>query len=369
MHLGFLRPLYETTAPVASVYLDTTRTTESAFKEIELRWRAARERLAEQGADEATLQALDEVAEGEPGVPGPQGEALFAAEGRVLGAFTLSRPPLRDSAVWWPVAYPLGVVIDRNHQIPYVTVAADREGADVSAYTAAQHKPEFQRSFFGSTLHIQKVRVGGWTHKHYQRRSENLWDANAQEVAKDVEDTAAHVGAEVVFVGGDERAIGKLRDHLSERVRDILVEHPGGGRHDPAALASLREAADGVVDCVVAETRKRERAEFTTALSRGEGATQGIAAAAEALRRAQVKTLLLAADLGKEPWIWGSRTDPLEVSVDRESLSDPENAIQAPASALLLRAAAYTDAEFVELTDNSAAEGVGAILRYTTAVR
>lgn len=99
---------------------------------------------------------------------------------------------------------------------------------------------------------------------------------------------------------------------------------------------------------------------------RGEGATEGVAAAAEALRRAQVKTLLLSADMGKEPWIWGSPSDPLEVSVDRESLSVPETAIQAPASALLLRAAAYTDAEFVELADSSAAEGVGTILRYTT---
>src|SRR5690606_40998668 len=106
MALGFLRPLYAAAAAVASVYLDTTRASESAAKEIELRWRGLRESLAEQGADEDTLRALDAVAGGAPGIPGPQGEALFAAEGRLLGAFTLSRPPLRDRAALLPVADP-----------------------------------------------------------------------------------------------------------------------------------------------------------------------------------------------------------------------------------------------------------------------
>ncbi|GAA3977380.1 hypothetical protein FOF52_18290 [Thermobifida alba] len=367
MDLGFLRPLYETAAPVASVYLDTTRASESAAKEIELRWRGLRESLAEQGADEDTLRALDAVAGGEPGIPGPQGEALFAAEGRLLGAFTLSRPPLRDRAVLLPVADPLELAVDRNRQVPYVVVAADREGADVSAYTVAHHEPESERSFSGSTLHIQKVRVGGWTHKQYQRRAENLWEANAQEAAKDVEAAVADVDAEVVFVGGDERAIGKLRDHLSKTVLDILVEQPGGGRSDAAALASLREAVDRALERAVAQARRRERAAFTTALARGEGAVEGVAETAEALRRAQVQVLLLAADPGEEPRIWASRSDPLEVSVERERLSDPDSAFQAPASTLLLRAATQTDAGFVELADTEAAGGVGAVLRFVTA--
>lgn len=367
MDLGFLRPLYGTTAPVASVYLDTTRATENAAKEIELRWRGLRESLAEQGADGDTLRALDEVAGGAPGIPGPQGEALFAAGGRLLGAFTLSRPPLRDRAVLLPVPDPLELVVDRNRQVPYVVVAADREGADVSAYAVARHEPETRRSFSGSTLHIQKVRVGGWAHKQYQRRSENLWEANAQEAARDVEEAVAEVGAEVVFVGGDERAVGKLRDHLSKTVLDILVEQPGGGRSDAAALASLRESVDRALEQAVVQVRREERAVFATALARGEGAVEGVADTAEALRRAQVETLLLTADRRGEPQLWGSPADPLEVSAERDRLADPASAFRAPASTLLLRAATRTDAGFVELSGVEAREGVGAVLRFVTA--
>ncbi|WP_234401804.1 baeRF2 domain-containing protein [Thermobifida halotolerans] len=359
--------MYETTAPVASVYLDTTRASENADKEIELRWRGLREHLAEQGADEATLSALDAEVGGASGVPGPQGEALFASEGRLLGAFTLSRPPLRDQAAWLPVADTLGLTVDRGRQVPYVVVAADREGADVTAYSVAHHDPESRRSFSGSTLHIQKVRVGGWAHKQYQRRSENLWDANAEEAAKDVEAAVSDVAAEVVFVGGDERAIGKLRDHLSRSVLDILVEQPGGGRYDYAALASLRDSVDQALERAVTRARAEEQAEFTSALGRNEGAVEGVEATTEALRRAQVRVLLLAADLGDEPRIWASRSDPLEVSVDRNRLSAPDSAFQAPASALMLRAATQTDAEFVELSETKAAEGTGALLRFVTA--
>ncbi|TDQ55283.1 baeRF2 domain-containing protein [Actinorugispora endophytica] len=367
MDLGLLRPLYKTTAPVASVSLDTTLAVENAPREIKLRWRGLRERLAGEGADEATLQALDDAVGGAPGVPGPQGEALFASEGRILAAYTLSRPPLRDRASWLPVVDPLDLVADRNRQLPYVVVAADREGADVDAYSADRHDPVSKRSFSGSTLHIQKVRVGGWSHKHYQRRSEELWDDNAAGVAQDVEAAVADVGAELVFVGGDERAIGKLRDHLGKSVLDIVVELPTGGRSDHAALTSLRESVDRALEVAVAQSHAQVLTRFTSDLKRG-GAVEGVSMTAEALRRSQVETLLLTTGRNDEPRVWASPTDPLEVSSERHRLTDPDSAFAGPASALLLRAAVLSDAGFAELPDASrAAEGTGAVLRFTVA--
>lgn len=38
MKLGYLRPLYATDVPYASVYLDTGHATEEAAKALELRW-------------------------------------------------------------------------------------------------------------------------------------------------------------------------------------------------------------------------------------------------------------------------------------------------------------------------------------------
>jgi hypothetical protein len=59
MDLGFVRPLYEDPLEFgtgyASVYLDTTPSTEGAATEVALRWRSARDRLAAAGADDGTL--------------------------------------------------------------------------------------------------------------------------------------------------------------------------------------------------------------------------------------------------------------------------------------------------------------------------
>ena len=55
MDLQFLRPLYEGFGGYVSVYLDTSRDAEDPALAVDLRWRAARERLAGAGADGATV--------------------------------------------------------------------------------------------------------------------------------------------------------------------------------------------------------------------------------------------------------------------------------------------------------------------------
>jgi hypothetical protein len=368
MDLRFLEPLYRAAGPVATVYLDTTRTSENAAHEIGLRWRALRERLADLGADEATLAALDGAAGGAKGVPGPQGEALFAAGGRLLAAYTLSRPPQADRAAWLPVPDPLDLVADLDDGVPYVVVAADREGADVAAYPA-HGGPVEERQYNGATLHISKVASGGWRHKHYQRRAEEVWSENAAHTAKEIEEAVAAVDAGVVFVGGDERAIGKLREHLSTRTGELVVELASGGRGGSDAMADLRSAVDDGLRETAVALRSGTVLDFTEDLNREGRAVQGVDATAEALRSGQVERLLLAAGGGDaEPTLWASATDPLEVARERTSLTEPAEAFEAPAGALLLRAAQATGASFTRLDGRGdAQDGVGAVLRFTLA--
>lgn len=51
MNRSWLRYLYEAdeSGPFATVYLDASRTDEAGGREIQLRWRRARDHLAEQG--------------------------------------------------------------------------------------------------------------------------------------------------------------------------------------------------------------------------------------------------------------------------------------------------------------------------------
>jgi hypothetical protein len=65
MDLGFVRALYEDPLDLdtgyASVYLDTTPSTEGAATEVALRWLSARDRLVAAGADDATLNAMQQA--------------------------------------------------------------------------------------------------------------------------------------------------------------------------------------------------------------------------------------------------------------------------------------------------------------------
>ncbi|MFF9481349.1 Vms1/Ankzf1 family peptidyl-tRNA hydrolase [Streptomyces sp. NPDC014733] len=363
MELSFLRPLYAEGAPVASVYLDTTRAVPDADERIATRWRTARRTLAEQGADDATLDVLDATVGGVPDLPGPQGEALFAADGRLLGAFTLTEPPAADRALWAPVPDPLLLAFDRDHQVPHVVVAVDREGADVEGYPAAAHEPAFRRTFNGSTLHITRVRAGAEAQASFHRRTVNVWSENAEQAARDVRDAVDAVDAEVVMVAGDPKALGLLRDHLGPPAERLVKV--GGGRTDAQSRAALREAAGAALHEISAESHRDALRQLESALDGGQ-ALQGIPAVKEALAEGRVDTLYMAppSDAPDVP-LFASERNPRALATDRAALGDDPTVFEAPAPLLLLRAAVLGDASFSEiLPPTRCTDGVAALLRY-----
>lgn len=365
MDLQFLRELYKLDGPVVSVHLDTSREDQDAEKRIDVEWRRLRRELARQGAHEPTLDALEERLVMAPHVVGPQGEALFAEAGHVAQAHVMARPPAASGARLLPIADPLELVVDRDHQVPYVLVAVDRQGADIDGFAVGEHDPATQHTFNGGTLHITKVRGGGISSQHYHRRTENLWDRNTREAAQFVAEAMDAVGARLVLVGGDDKAAALLRDHLDGLARDADIETVSGGRADVGALKSLRASADAAVEQAMRRSHEQVLERFADALT-DERAVEDIAAVKAMLAAGRVEVLLLAADRSGDPELWGSRTDPMTVATDPAGLATAaEGLFQAPAAALLLRAAAESGAQFTELLPDARAEhGVGAILRY-----
>ncbi|WP_245833902.1 Vms1/Ankzf1 family peptidyl-tRNA hydrolase [Streptomyces aidingensis] len=346
------------------MHLDTSRSAHDADKQIELRWRAARRSLAGQGADEETLAALDQVVGGVAEVPGPQGEALFASAGKLLGAFTLTEPPAAGSARVLPVPDPLGLVIDRDHQLPHVVVAVDREGGDVDAYPAAALEPSLQRSFHGSTLHISRVRAGAEAQASFHRRAVNVWAENTRQAAADVREAAAGVDAAVILVAGDPKAVGLLREHLTAQPPVGDVVYVDGGRTDASARAGLRASVDMAMRDAMTARHRHVLDAMEDELAGGR-ALQGIPAVKEALAQGRVDTLLLAADRSGDPDLYASRRDPRVLGTDPAALADDPTAFRAPAAPLLLRAAALGGAAFTEILPPArATDGVAALLRY-----
>jgi len=362
--LQFLRDLYKLGGPVVSAHLDTSREDQDADKRIDLEWRRLRRELTQRGADEATLDTVEERLVMAPHVVGPQGEAIFAEAGQVVQAHVMAAPPAANRAELLPIADPLDLVIDRDHQVPYILVAVDRLGADVDAFAVGEHDPATQHTFNGGTLHISKVRAGGISSGHFHRRTENLWDRNTREAAAAVAEAIDAVGASLVLVGGDDKAAALLRDHLGP-VRDVEIETVSGGRADVGAIRSLRASADAAIDRAMRRSHEAVLTRFAQSLGADDRAVEGITAVKAALAAGRVEVLLLAADRTRDPQLWGSRTDPMTLATDPAGLGTAEGQFQAPAAALLLRAAAESGAQFTELLPHIGAEdGVGAILRF-----
>jgi hypothetical protein len=374
MDLRFLAPAYEADGPFATVYLDTTRVHEDAAHMIAVRWGELRQELAGQGAPDAVLEALDTRVGEDRGVPGPHGQVVVAAGDGVVLDRVLPAPPRRQGAHWAALPHLMPYVAQLGETVPHVLAVVDHLGADVTAYGPLGEDDETRdaetRTVEGETLHHRKVKPGDWAHKQYQRRAENLWEQNAAEVAAQVDSLVATTGAGLLVVAGEARARRALAGHLSGRSTQVLAEVEHGSRSDAGAG---EEKMHREVERLVAEHAARRALDaaerFAAERGRGGAATDGLAGTIEALRRAQVDTLLVADDPSAttRAWVGG---DPLLLGARREDLTalGVERPVEDRADAALVRAVAGSDAALVVVPGPvEMADGVGALLRWSDA--
>lgn len=364
MDLSFLAPAYAAPGPFATAYLDTTSAIEGAAARIAARWRARREELAAQGADEATLEAMGAAAGRDHGAGA--GQVLVGSRGRLLLDGRLPAPPRRELATFGPLPDVLPMIVAFADTVPYVLVVADRAGADITAY-GDHGDAAAERHVQGGTFDIRKVKPGDWAAKKYQQRAENLWQTNAKSVAEQVADLATGVRARIIVAAGDVRALGYLRDSLPGPARKIMCSVEEGGRAAGASGGALEEH----VRRLIAETAVRDTMtvleEFEEERGQRDRAVEGLANTVAALRRGQVQTLVVGEQLADGATLhFGA--EPVQLAVDQQELLDlgAERIGAAPAGSAIVRAALATGADLVMLPGGPSrlAEGVGAVLRY-----
>ncbi|HEV2087806.1 MAG TPA: Vms1/Ankzf1 family peptidyl-tRNA hydrolase [Cryptosporangiaceae bacterium] len=363
MRLSFLDELYDRPGPFASVYLDTSRDSEDAAKAIGLGWRALRGELESERCPTDDLEALDRVIPGLRGT-GPSGHAIFAAGGRVVYVGELVGPPRRETARFAPLPHVMPLVAQTGEAVPHVLAVVDRIGADITAVGSGGN---VETEVTGSDHPIRKVAPGGWSQRRFQQRVEETWQHNAGRVARAVTDAALACAAEVVLVAGEERARSELLSAFGDDLPAEVVEVSGGGR----AAGVDEEAFTAEVEKLLAERAAvrltATMADYRAEAGRGGRAADGLAPCVDALRRAQVRTLLVNDDPSADATLFVG-PEPTDLALRPEDLSDlgvaepPEDRVDAA----LVRAAAGTDAEIVVVP---AAElpltgGVGALLRY-----
>jgi hypothetical protein len=376
MKLDFLRPLYDEIGGYVSVYIDTDRihrTHENAAQALELRWRAAKEKLTAAGASPATVNAVAQVVT-DRDLAAP-GMAVFARQDAVTMTATLHAPPRRQVARLSALPHLMPLLAQQPPPIPHLRVSATRRGGEVLAVGGTGDWSSNWTESRDWPLH--KTSVGGWAQDRYQRNVEETWEENAKALAAEVISVATAFDARHVIVAGDVHARSLLLARLPKPLREsaVLVDE-----EVPADSQLLASAADRALSGW-ADREVRDRFDgWQARLAHGQ-ATEGLGAAMTALGDGQVLDMFLADDPSSTATAWiGPAGHELAASPDElrdRQVSDP---VVDRADAAMVRALATTNAELhflpvdVVESGNPAAcgglarplDGVGATLRFTT---
>jgi hypothetical protein len=401
MRLSTIRTLYGGAGPWASVYLDAsvnqqTGTPQEARRELDLRWRAARESLGRDGADGATLRAIDETVREAAARPGPAELIIFASEGAVAFSRMLPVRPPRQGATWsaQPHAADLLRAIsavatsdardapnalmslselgDTGEEVRWVRADIDRTGGSVRSADGTVVTVRGEDQFITKVSTEDRDQM--WSVPKYQQAAQVNWERNSLDVARVISAAAERTDADVVVLAGDVRARQLVLERLPRVLTGCVVEvdheahlrpHPESrvrARREPSVQDPVLDAATREAVRSVARGRRAEVLDrFHTGLSHGTSVC-GVEPVCAAARDLRIDTLVLGADPSSlRVWV-----DPLSPTMVGPTKRDTgaESPAWEPADDALVGAAAIAGAESIVVDDGELVDGVGAILRY-----
>ncbi|WP_081241401.1 baeRF2 domain-containing protein [Streptomyces viridosporus] len=369
MELAFLNPLYERPGPWASVYVDTSRHTENTPHERQLTARAMARELADQGADEATCDAVRRAIEELRHSSEPHGRALFARDGEVVLDPPLARPPQGDWARWAPLPR-VAPLLELAGEDPVCVVAyVDRKGADFELRSALGR--DDAGGVTGRQWPIHRTSTVDWSERHFQLRVENTWEHNAAEIADALAVCQEETGADLLILVGDDREQRAVHERLPQRLHDLVVEAPHGTGSRLLDEDVERARAEHVRDRAAAELERFLAARTPDDEGRA-GAVEGVPALVEAAREHRIDELLVrpdGPDAHREVWIG---EDPDQLAVRRTDLKvlGEQQSWAARADDALIRSAVATGAPALSVSaapdagDDAPVGGLGALLRW-----
>ena len=365
MQLRDLSDVLAAPGPFVTVHVGAESAVEQAADRYDLAWKAVLQRLEQDGVPAPVRDAI-------AGAQGAhdEGEARLVVasvpEARVVLAEPVSTRPATDVVEVAPLPDLLALVSDVTAQVPHVVVHTDRTGADVEAFVDTTSLAQ-ELTVKGRTLHLKKVQGGGWAHHRYQHRTENQWRENAKDIRETVVQLAEQVGAELIIGVGDERELTFVREGLGQPWDARWVEVPGGRGADGSEALVAQRVRDAISLHTAAESLQL-LADYAQERGQAKRACDGLVDVVEALRKAQVQTLILTTDADTHSTLWFGE-DPAQLGTSRAEVealgaTSPQ---EGPLLTVLLRAALATGAD-VQLvphqSEQSPQSGLGALLRY-----
>lgn len=348
--------------PYGSVYFDDSHNTEDAAAQLELKWRALREQLEQQGAEPALTESIEQaVVDTRPPI-GRSGRAVVASAEGVLVNEHLIRPAgpvVRVSAL----PYILPVVEHGVDNPTYAVVIVDHAGADVTLYREGTAVSD---TVDGDAYPVHKASSADSAgYGDPQRTAEGARQQNIRAVATRLARLVDDASPEVVFLVGEVQSRSDLTAELPERVASRVVELHVGARHSGFDDAVLQHEIEQEFQrrrvTVIDDATQR----FNAEIGRGSGlATQGLDGVTTALRAGAVDTLIIG-ELGDATVVAGDDTAIIapRPNVLSELGTAPTQTLRADEA--LPMVAIATDASLVRVDERvSPKDGIAAILRY-----
>lgn len=370
-HLNVFADLYRKQGPWCTAYVDAGAGTVEGREAAEVRPGAVRGTAAEKGASPQDQEALEAAVAPAYGLPAPVSRFVLIRQGAAELNELLPGPLVAPAQVTaGPIPDLLPLLQHRPEEFPYIVAEVSREDAEIRLEYVGRPGPASVQDVEGSGEDVHKLSGGeGWAQDKQQRRTEETWRRNADEVAGQIDRIVDSSGARLIVLAGDVRARGLVQDQLAEAHKP-LVSMIDAHTHTPG---SRRDGFDDEVQERIALQWAAEQEQIMDRLAQQQGqaspeAATGVGAVVQALQQAQVDLLILndhalsghrLLALGAEPWVAAEEDQALGAEVLGE----------VPAPAALLRAASLTDATLLLVSDGVLPEGAeaAALLRWPAA--
>jgi len=302
-----LLDVLRTTDGVASLYLGPAPGVEGAADAgWAARWHHLAACLIADGADGVLLEAVEQAVLRESPTPGGAGAAglVVFATGSLIRVLHLPGLDGPDRARFTAPACLVPLLAWVQERPPYVLVVTDRAGADITASRGGLDEMRGW-SVAGPDDEIERNAPGGWAQLRYQHRAEDSWRHNAGHVARAVVRAVDRVGARLLLVTGDVRAVQLLEERLPARVLGaVTLHHLTGGRTPDGSQESRAEAVAAAGRVLAGEVTGQLLARFAEELPPAGPAVQGADATLDALSHGRVAELLVTPDAADERTAW-----------------------------------------------------------------
>lgn len=343
MQLATLRHIYEADEPLATVYMQALPVSADAEHEVRLRWDALRRQLADAGAHQQTLGALDET------IMDTEAFGAVQAEGRVLVAGSSgllldedfdATGEEGDQAVLAPIAQLGDYLRQRLRSVRALVVLVDQAQATIrrEIFTSTEvldtgSETQVEGSAYES---VHKPREGALHHRKMQQRSEDAAAMNIRDVSERLRKISERWKPDVIAVAGEVQGRKLLLEELRTPLAEIAYEVESGGSDDAGAEEALADELANLARRITIERVSEQTEQF--------GAAQGNNLAVEG-----AENVRRAVELGA--------VDTLLLRYNKLAENEDE----------LLRGSAGVDAS-VALVGTSVTDNVAAVLRYEAPV-